>query len=283
MKAQKLYDQLEKDFIADFRLRDIWDGMEPLHDLITDNFKERAMGLLGDYTTDINKVYTAVFPTPKVMQEILDQKEQNAMLFLHHPLIWDLKQAPNVFQNMDRELLEQFHQNHISLYCLHSPLDNYSEYSTSASLAKALGLVIDRPAFSYEGGLAGVICTSNAITVTELRDDFARVLGHEAKLYDYGDDEIRDLRLAVVAGGGLDLDILAEIVDEDINTFVTGVTAQSDYARPAHQYAETNEINILGGTHYSTEKFACMAMCGYFESTDLPCEFIEEAADLADL
>jgi hypothetical protein len=39
----------------------------------------------------------------------------------------------------------------------------------------------------------------------------------------------------------------------------------------------------LGGTHYSTEKFACMAMTKYFEKLGLPSEFIEDAPGLADL
>jgi len=39
----------------------------------------------------------------------------------------------------------------------------------------------------------------------------------------------------------------------------------------------------LGGTHYSTEKFACKKMCKYFEEKGLPARFIEGEPVMADL
>ncbi len=49
------------------------------------------------------------------------------------------------------------------------------------------------------------------------------------------------------------------------------------------QKLKENKINIIGATHYSTEKFACMAMLDYFKQTGLPAEFIEGNPDLNDL
>lgn len=64
-----------------------------------------------------------------------------------------------------------------------------------------------------------------------------------------------------------------------INTFITGITAINDDYQPsvdAHQNAQKFKINIIGGTHYSTEKFACLKMREYFERYGLACEFIDE-------
>jgi putative NIF3 family GTP cyclohydrolase 1 type 2 len=72
------------------------------------------------------------------MQKILDDKAEDAMLFVHHPSIWDITKAPEVFQQMDKNLLQQFKNKKISIYNLHVPLDNFSEYSTSVSFANAL-------------------------------------------------------------------------------------------------------------------------------------------------
>ena len=36
-------------------------------------------------------------------------------------------------------------------------------------------------------------------------------------------------------------------------------------------------------THYSTEKFACIALCDYFEELGLNCEFIEDNPVLEDI
>ena len=56
-------------------------------------------------------------------------------------------------------------------------------------------------------------------------------------------------------------EILEEISELGINTFVTGITVLSPRTQEAHGFAKENRINVLGGTHYSTEKFACMEMC----------------------
>jgi putative NIF3 family GTP cyclohydrolase 1 type 2 len=77
--------------------------------------------------------------------------------------------------------------------------------------------------------------------------------------------------------------VFREIVERKINIFVTGVTALNNYSREAHEFAKENKINIIGATHYSTEKFACIAMCDYFKKRGLPCEFIEDKPILEDM
>ncbi len=68
MRAIQLYKKLEKNFIIS-DLSDDWAKyMEPVQDFLTDNFKKRSMGLVCDFAQEINKVYTAVFPSPKVLK-----------------------------------------------------------------------------------------------------------------------------------------------------------------------------------------------------------------------
>ncbi len=105
MQSKKLYEQLEKDFITS-KMSDEWmQYMDSVTDFLSENFKKRSMGLICDFATEINKVYTAVFPSRGVMQRILDYGTQDAMLFVHHPSIWDIRKAPEIFQQMDREFL----------------------------------------------------------------------------------------------------------------------------------------------------------------------------------
>jgi hypothetical protein len=40
---------------------------------------------------------------------------------------------------------------------------------------------------------------------------------------------------------------------------------------------------LLGGTHYSTEKFACQEMCKYFDKFEIKTEFIEDEPMMEDL
>ena len=282
MQAVKLYAQLEKDFITP-KLSDDWAKyMQSIADFLSDNFKQRSMGLVCDNTPEIRKVYTAVFPSTNVMQVVLDTSEQEVMLFVHHPSIWDITKNP-IFQQMDRDLLEKFQERKISIYNLHVPLDNYGEYSTSAMLAKAVGLTALKPFLEYFGSLAAVFGKTQYPNVQEIREKFTAVLGHRTSLYQYGTDEIKNGIVAVAAGGGNLVEIHEAIAHEGGNLLITGVTIRNSNTQKVHDYAREKGINILGGTHYSTEKPACQAMCHYFKKLGLTSEFIEDTPGLEDL
>jgi len=283
MNSEELYKQLEKDFITPY-LSDSWaERMQPMSDFLTNNFKKRSMGLVCDNSTQIRRIYTAVFPSNKVMQSILDKDEADVMLFVHHPMDWDIRKAPQVYQQMDRDLLQQFRERRISIYNLHVPLDNYGEYSTSVTLAKALGVELRRPFAHYFGALCGVFGKTSFSTIRGLKEKFESVVGHRTSLYQYGSDETKDGVVAVAAGGGNMISVLEEVARERVNTFLTGITIRNEVSEISHKYAEDKRINILGGTHYSTEKPACRAMCEYFKRLGLPSEFIEGTPILEDL
>lgn len=282
MDATSLYNKLEKDFIT-MEMSDDWaDHMGSVSDFLSENFKQRSMGLVCDFANEIDKVYTAVFPSKKVMQKILDDKNENALLFVHHPSIWDIRKAPEVFGQMDRNQLEQFKERKIAIYNLHVPMDNYGNYSTSNTLAKALGIVPKKAFAPYFGALAGTIGTTKVQTVQELREIFQKALGHEASLYAYGDGLILNKTVAIVAGGGL-TETIEEVATEGVNVFVTGITALSKHSEKAHAFAKAHRISLLGGTHYSTEKFACKALVDYFKKTGLEAKFIEDEPVMEDL
>lgn len=282
MEAMKLYVRLEKDFIKP-SLSDKWaQNMGEIQDCLSDNFKKRSTGIVCDNSEEIKKVYTAVFPTESVMKKILDKKGKNALLFLHHPMKWNMNKNP-FFQNMNRKLLEQFRKRKISIYSLHVPLDNFGEYSTSMNLAKAIGAEPQKPFAYYYGALCGVFAETECRTIQELSAKLRVAVGHKVSLYDYGGNEINDGMVAVVAGGGNDVCFLEEIAKEGISTFVTGITALNEYSKKAHDYAREKRINLLGGTHYSTEKFACIAMRDYFRKLGLKSEFINGIPGWKDL
>ncbi len=283
MEAIKLYEQLEKDFINPLLIDDWASHMESVFEFISDNFKKRSMGLVCDNSQEINKVYTAVFPSDEVMRSILNKNETDIMFFVHHPSIWDIRKAPEVWQQMNRDLLEQFKKRRISIYNLHVPLDNYGEYSTSVSLIKVLGIEIKKPFAPYFGALCGVFGKTEFLTIQELREKFESVVGHKINLYQNDIDEIKNKTVAIIAGGGNDINMLNEVAKEGVNTFVTGITILNDHSRTAHEYAKENKINILGGTHYSTEKFACITICEYFKKLGLSAEFIKDEPVLEDM
>lgn len=280
MKAKEIYQKLEKDFIKP-GITDDWMKYLKNTTFLSIDFKSRSMGIVCDNTDEIVKVYTAVFPTDAVLREAA--KTKNALLFLHHPETWDLTKAPDVFQEMDQQLLKKLKENKVSVYNLHSALDNFGLYSTSSTLAGKLGFSVLKPFSPYNGGMAGAYGNAKQKTTKALSNNFRKIVGHRTSLYQYGDKEITNSQVAVIAGGGNSVESLKDVVDLGINTFVTGITVLNEHSEETHDFAKANKINILGGTHYSTEKFACMKMCEYFRKLGLPCKFIPGKPGLEDL
>ncbi|MFW9867916.1 MAG: Nif3-like dinuclear metal center hexameric protein [Candidatus Thorarchaeota archaeon] len=280
MNAKTLYEKIDSDFELD-KCSDDWKGIES-NEYVSDNFKQRYMGILLDNTQEIESVYTAVFPSDKVLIKILDSGKENILLFTHHPMIWDIRK-PSIFQHISYDLLPQLKQNSISIYTIHVPLDKNGEYSTGTNLARALEIVIEGEFYEYFGVMVGVLGKTELNTPEELADKLSSIIGHKSKLWKYGSDEIINNRVTVVGGGGNNLEGIEEIVELGINTYVTGITVLNDFSRPVHDFEKEKGINLIGGTHYSTEKFACIAVCKYFKDFGLSCEFIEDDPVLEDL
>lgn len=112
---------------------------------------------------------------------------------------------------------------------------------------------------------------------------YSETLGHRTSLYAYGAQDLRGESIALCPGGGNSLFVLEEMVRRGVRTLITGVTIDNDHSRGAHDFAKAHGINLLGGTHYSTEKFAPMKMCEYFLSLGLPAGFVHDSPDLYDL
>ena len=285
MNALNLYNQLEKDFVKP-KMKENWydETMAEIEEFVCDNFKQQSMGLLCDFAQEINRVYTAVFPSDKVLTKVLEDNVCDAMLFLHHPMDWDLSKDPNTaFYVPNLKLLRRLRESRVSLFNFHYPLDNYSDYSTSKTLADALGLIIEKPFAEFSGALCGVIGVTDCKNVHELNAKFSQVVGHETKLYNYGEKIISNSRVAVVAGGGNDIDVVNEVIQNRVNVLISGLSLNNKYSAAAHDMEKENGINLLGGTHYSSEKFACIKMCEYFKKLGLPCNFIDDSPCLDDL
>jgi len=283
MKAKELYAQLEKDFIFPHLHDEFARYIPDMHSYMTDSFKERSMGLVCDFTDEVKTVYSAVFPSSRVMSDIFSSDSHDAMLFLHHPAIWDFRGTPQRWFQMDHKWVEQCKERRVSIYAIHVPLDNFGLYSTSRSLADALNMEIIEPFCEYRGGLAGVIGKTECKTAIKLNEVFSKTVGHKTKLYPYGNDEIIDGKVAVVAGGGNDMDVLPAVYEKGVHTLITGITVDNEKYAEVHQYEKDNRINVLGGAHYSTEKFACQRICKYFTNFGLEARFMPDIPVLEDL
>ena len=280
MNAKELYQKLDEDFELDL-CKDDWSRMD-YNEFISENFKKRYMGVLLDNSIKIKRVYTAVFPSNLVLDKILKSSKKDVLLVTHHPMVWDIRKAPQIFTDINTKFFPILKERRISIYTIHVPLDKNGKYSTTTNLAKILEIAPEGEFYEYFGVKVGIYGKTELSTAEELAEKLRTVVGHKIKLWQYGSNEIKDNKVALVAGGGNEIDIIQEILDLGINTYITGVTLLNDYSKPTHGFEKNHKINLIGGTHYSTEKFACIALCDYFKNVNLPCEFIEDFPILED-
>jgi putative NIF3 family GTP cyclohydrolase 1 type 2 len=284
MKAKKLYEKIGIDFEID-KLKDDWSFVE-FNEFINPDFKERYIGVMLDNTDEIEKVYTSTFPDTEVLDNILVRNETDILFLSHHAMVYDPTLEGLPFYNIPTGYLEKLKERRISFYVLHIPLDKNGTYSTSVNLAKQLQLQITGEFCEYLGSKVGVICETDFSKLEDFALQVENIMGHEIKIRRYGDDIIERKTVAVAAGGGCIDFVAQELTVLGINTFLTGCTKPIPSFEPNmefHRIAKGNNINLVGATHYSTEKFACMAIVEYFAGLGIKAEFIEGSPCMDDL
>lgn len=285
MNSTQLYERLDRDFAID-RYTDEWGPFVAINEFIHSSFRERWIGVMLDNTQEIQKVYTITIPDTVVLETILDRDEVDILVFSHHAMGYDPMKEEFPFYNIPVDCLRRMKEQRISLYVMHIPLDCNGPYSTSISLASALELPVVDEFCKYLGCKVGVLCKSSFLNVTDFASHVERIVDHKVKLWPYGDETIEAGQIAIVAGGGCIDFIAEELKSLGINTYLTGVTRLTPTFEPGmafHRIAKRNRINVLGATHYSTEKYACMAMVDYFRNLGLSTEFVEGIPCMADL
>jgi len=284
MKAKELYEKIGIDFGVD-KYKDDWSFVE-FNEFINPDFKERYIGVMLDNTDEIEKVYTSTFPDTEVLDNIVSRNETDILLLSHHAMGYDPTLDGFPFYNIPVDYLKKLKERRISFYVLHIPLDRNGTYSTSVNLAKEFQLQIIGEFCEYLGCKVGVICETAFTKLEDFAPYVQNIIGHEIKVRRYGDEIIKRKTVAVAAGGGC-IDFVAdELAALGINTFLTGCTRPIPSFEPNmefHRIAKESNINVVGATHYSTEKFACMAMVEYFAGLGIEAEFIEGTPCMEDL
>jgi putative NIF3 family GTP cyclohydrolase 1 type 2 len=285
MNARQLYERLDRDFAVN-RCVDEWGPFVEVNEFIHPGFQERWIGVMLDNAREIRRVYTVTMPDTAVLEAILAREEADVLVFSHHAMGYDPAREGFPFYNIPGDCLRRMREQRVALYVMHAPLDYNGPYSTSVSLAKALGLAVVGEFCEYLGCQVGVLCEATFAQVADFAGHVERVVGHQVKLWPYGDATVAGGRVALAAGGGCMGFIAEELTGLGVNTYLTGVTRPTPGFEPSmafHRLAREGRVNVLGATHYSTEKYACLAMVDYFGDVGLDAEFVAGTPCLADL
>ncbi|MBC8468149.1 MAG: Nif3-like dinuclear metal center hexameric protein [Planctomycetes bacterium] len=285
MKAQELYDSLDKDFEI-VKYKDEWGVGLECNEFINPDFKERYIGVMLNNSDEINKVYTSTFPDNIILDKLLNRNETDILLFSHHAMGYDPTFEGFPFYNIPVEYLKELKARRISFYVLHIPLDKNGIYSTSMSLARVLQLPVESEFCEYLGCKVGVICETDFTKITDFALHVKKIVGHDIKVRQYGGEVIEGGRVAIAAGGGCIDFVARELSELGLNTYLTGLTKPMPSFEPGmefHRIAKESKINVVGATHYSTEKYACMAMEDYFAGLGIEAEFVEGTPCMEDL
>lgn len=285
MNAKELYERIDGDFEIG-RFKDDWAGFVEFNEFVAPGFQERTIGVMLDNAAEIEKVYTAVFPDMAILDEILGRDETDVLLLSHHAMGYDPTREGFPFYNIPVDILRRLKERRIAFYVLHVPLDRNGPYSTSMNLAKALQLPVAGEFCEYRGCKVGVICETSFTTLADLAAHVKKAMGHKIKVLTYGDEAIAGRRVAVAAGGGCIDFVARELSELGVNTLLTGVTKPSPDFHPSvefHRLAREGKINVVGATHYSTEKYACIALLDYLAQLGIEGEFVRGAPCMEDL
>ncbi|MBN2307383.1 MAG: Nif3-like dinuclear metal center hexameric protein [Candidatus Hydrogenedentes bacterium] len=240
-------------------------------------FHERKTGLLFDFADSVDMTYCVTFTTTETLRQVLKLVDGPSLIFTHHP--FDYHEDERGLSKTDDTLIQELDARHIAVYAIHAPLDVGRGISVSKSLAQRIGLSHAKPFFPACGGHLGILGRMEADSLGGVGAAVGHVLSLDSvDLFDNGG---RLGLTAVVAGGGDQMEILKAAIEAGCTTYVTG-TAVHRWARAQkgneefRQAARDARVNLIGGTHYNTEKWAVRDVATFLTQNGVPACFLED-------
>lgn len=238
-------------------------------------YEELRNGLMVRGADDVARAVTCVFPSDRIVASL----EPRTFLFSEHPV--DLVDEPG-FLPLARASFERMRELGISFYQVHEPLDHHPEVSPSRLCAEGVGLRNLEEYFPIASGIPGgaAIAGDSDLTLDELAASLGSYLGEEVPVEVLTRPRTESGRVAMVAGGGADLGILAASLERGCLTYVTGnasTRCRLDFVQREvgafRELAAEEDVALINATHYGMEKPPQLAMADWFRARGLDAEF----------
>jgi len=183
----------------------------PYERVFEQRFCELFNGLMLRSSDDVQKVFCCSFPTPGVIATVLERSDQPALLIAHHPV--DMEVSGRGFLPIDPEHLNALQESAISFYSIHAPLDGHDSCGTNSAIIKELGLHEIEKFVPYGQGYAGRIAEFHIPQSLDCLTSIRRTF--QVPWVEVGGNAPQKIsRVAVVAGGGDDLDNIRDAANE---------------------------------------------------------------------
>jgi putative NIF3 family GTP cyclohydrolase 1 type 2 len=256
--------------------------------ILEPDFCVRFNGLMLRAAETVEQVFCAAFPCPEAVEKVLESKKGRALLVLHHPI--DMAVAGTGFLPIPPAVLEHMKAEGVSVYSCHAPMDCHDEIGTNASIVQAFQVHVEQSFAGYGNGFAGRIGVIRSVSLDELIARGRRVFGVERAEVG-GAEPAHISRVAIVAGGGDDVEVMEEAEVLGAQAYITGEWytrtmppeeserrwAESNRAA-CQRYAETSGMALLGFSHAATEFLVMRSqMAEWFRHQDLQVECLEQS------
>lgn len=271
--------KLDKEFNIPNHSEDlvVWAVTEDNKSFINSNFLDKKTGLFTMNSDVIDKVYTTVFITDEIVNVI--SKEKNCLIITHHN--FDYYEDKRGAIPIRYELLEKLKNTNNSIYVAHAPLDTHKKFGTSISLAALCNIEVEEFFYDYFGAPTALIGKVKRIKFEDFTSDIRAKLKRPYLTEINNKDYIE--KIAVIGGGGDEPEILQFAFDKGCDTILTG-TIEHRWALPFiqnsnkkfHELNEELRLNLIGGTHYATERPAMMNLVELIRSFKIECEYCED-------
>jgi putative NIF3 family GTP cyclohydrolase 1 type 2 len=247
-------------------------------DYVEPGYEGKWNGLMVRGAGEVERVATCVFPSDRIVAAL----EPGTLLFSEHPL--DFADEPG-FLPLSRESFETLKGRACGFFHAHAPLDMHPEVSPSRLCAQGVGLEALEEYYPIADGIPGgaAIVGDSGLSLEGLADAFRAYLGSEIEVHVLTRPRYEAGRVAVVAGGGADVDILQASLERGCTTYVTGnaaTTCRLDWVqekvRAFRKLADHADVALIDAMHYGMEKPPQLAMADWFRRLGLPAEFVPD-------
>jgi hypothetical protein len=178
----------------------------------------------------------------------------------------------------------------ISIYSCHAPLDCHDEIGTNASIGEAFRVRVEQSFAQYGNGFAARMGVIRPVSLDDLVAKGKEVFGVERAEVG-GAEPAQITRVAIVAGGGDDVELMEEAETLGAQAYITGewytrtMPPEESERRWAEGnraacelYAQSSKMAMLGFSHAATEFLVMRSqMADWFQRQGLGVECLEQS------